>query len=59
MAEHTHRYVIEAEDEFGWFDHAFFADPKAAVKEVEYLRESFPKLRVVDRSNQLTIWELV
>lgn len=57
MSEHSHRYVIEAKDEFGWFDHAFFADSKKATKEAEYLRESFPSLRVVDRSNQLVIWK--
>ena len=57
MIEDKDRYVIEAKDEFGWFDYQFSMDVVAVIKEAKYLRESFPNLRVVDRLNQSVVWE--
>lgn len=51
------RYVIEGSDNYGWFDHSFHSSKVEAIREAEYLRESFEKLRVVDRENQATVWE--
>ena len=41
------RYVIEAKDEFGWFDYAKLSTQSEAIKLAKELAESF-EIKVVD-----------
>ena len=51
------RYVIEAKDQYGWFDYNFYEDAKDALNEAMELTISFPYLRVIDRENMAVIWD--
>ncbi len=48
------RYVVEAKDQYGWFDYAFLTTLEEATKLAKDLKEGFgDNIRVIDRLNMI------
>lgn len=49
-----YRYIVEAKDEFGWFDYDSFDNVDAAIACAKLLDKT---AKVIDRDEQAIIWE--
>lgn len=49
------RYVIEAKDNYGWFDYEIYSDVERAKKALKELKESFPEIRLIDKQNMIEV----
>lgn len=55
MFHNLERFVIEAKDNYGWFDYETYSDLERAKKAFKELKEGFPEIKLIDKQNMLEI----